>query len=160
MPTTASGYRGCGEFDPRLRGQYYGSNMREYLSGIFMRRLLLALTLIALTGCQSLRKPGLSLKDARLAEGPVIIQRGDHFYLRYRRALEEGRFPLLAVLYVKKTKEAGYYCFSGPISHVEWGNLVERPLAYDDLEELARRGQIYWLDPDGTKHQIPLRPDG
>src|SRR6185503_9488706 len=42
-------------------------------------------------------------------------------------------------------------------SHVEWGNLVERPLAYDDLEELARRGQIYWLDPDGTKHTIPVR---
>lgn len=89
----------------------------------------------------------------------MIIQRGEHFYLRYRRALENGRFPLLAVLYVKKTKEAGYYFFSEPISHFEWGNLVERPLAYDELEEFARRGQIYWLDPDGTKHPIPIRPD-
>lgn len=124
-----------------------------------MRTLLFTLTLVVLTGCQSLQKPGLSLKDAGLAEGPLIIQRGDHFYLRYRRALEDGRFPLLAVLYVKKTKEAGYYFFSGRISHVEWGNLVERPIAYDKLEELARRGQIYWLDPDGTKHPIPLRPD-
>ncbi len=125
-----------------------------------MRALLVTLSLMVLTGCQSFRAPGLSLKDARLAEGPVIIQRGEHFYLRYRRALEDGRFPLLSLLYVKKTKDAGYYFFSGRISHVEWGNLVERPLAYDGLEELARRGQIYWLDPDGTKHPIPVRPDG
>jgi hypothetical protein len=124
-----------------------------------MRALLITLALMVLTGCQSFQKPGLSLKDAWLAEGPVIIQRGDHFYLRYRRALEDGRFPLLAVLYVKKTKEGGFYFFSGRISHVEWGNLVERPLAYDDLEEFARRGRIYWLDPDDTKHPIPVRPD-
>jgi len=113
---------------------------------------------MVLTGCQSLQ-PGLSLKEARLAEGPVLIQRGEHFYLRYRRALENGRFPLLSVLYVKKTKDAGYYFFSVPISHLEWGNLIERPLAYDDLEEFARGGRIYWLDPDGTKHPIPVRPD-
>lgn len=124
-----------------------------------MRALLITLTLVVLTGCRSVQKPGLSLNDAQLAEGPVIIQRGEHFYLRYRRALEDGRFPLRAMLYVKKKEEAGYYFFSGRISHVEWGNLVERPLAYDDLEEFARRGQIYWLDPDGTKHPIPIRPD-
>jgi hypothetical protein len=124
-----------------------------------MRTLLLTLTLMVLTGCQSFQKPGLSLKDARLAEGPVIIQRGDHFYLRYRRALESRGFTLLLVPYVKKTKNAGFYFFSIPTSHVEWGNLIERPLAYDGLEQLARRGQIYWLDPDGTKHPIPIRPD-
>lgn len=123
-----------------------------------MRTLLLTLSLMLLTGCQT--SPGLSLKNARLAEGPVIIQRGEHFYLRYRRALEDGRFPLLAVLYVKKTQDAGYYYFSVPISHVEWGNLVERPLAYDEPEDHARRSRIYWLDPDGTKHPIPVRPDG
>ena len=113
---------------------------------------------MVLTGCQSLQ-PGLSLKEARLAEGPVLIQRGEHFYLRYRRALKNGRFPLLSLLEVKKTKDAGYYFFSVPISHLEWGNLIERPLAYDNLEEFARRGRIYWLDPDGTKHPIPIRPD-
>ena len=66
---------------------------------------------------------------------------------------------LQSSLDVKKTKDAGYYFFSVPIGHLEWGNLVERPLAYDDLEEFARRGRIYWLDPDGTKHPIPVRPD-
>src|SRR5207253_3252214 len=100
-----------------------------------------------------------SFSDARFAEGPVIIQRGEHFYLRYRRSLEDGRYPLLSVLYVKKTKVAGYYFFSVPISHVEWGSLVERPLAYDELEGFARHGQVYWLDPDGTKHPIPVKPD-
>jgi hypothetical protein len=126
--------------------------------GIAMRAVLPMLILAGLTACQSLRSPGISLKDARMAEGPVIIQRGDHFYLRYRRALEDGgRYPLLSVLYVRKTKDAGYYFFSVPISHVEWGSLVERPLAYDELEDFAGRGQIYWLDPDGTKHQIPVR---
>ena len=124
-----------------------------------MRTIFLTLSLIMLTGCKSWQSPGLSLKDARLAEGPVVVQRGEHFYLRYRREVEDGRFPLLSVLYVKKTKEAGYYFFSVPISHVEWGNLIERPLAYDGLEELARSGRIYWLDPDGTKHPIPVRPD-
>ena len=126
---------------------------------MFMRALLLALSLIVLTGCQNLQKPGLSLKEARLAEGPVLIQRGVHFYLRYRRSLKDGRFPLRSVLYVKKMKDAGYYFFSIPISHPEWGNMVERPLVYDDLEEFARQGRIYWLDPDGTKHPIPVRRD-
>src|SRR6266436_1263927 len=46
---------------------------------------LLTLSLMVPSGCQSYETPGLSLKDARLAEGPVIIQRGEHFYLRYRR---------------------------------------------------------------------------
>jgi hypothetical protein len=97
---------------------------------------------------------------ARFAEEPVIIQRGQHFYLRYRRALDGDRFPLRSVLHVQRTKEAGYYYFGIPISHPEWGALDGRPLAYDRLEELARRGQIYWLDPDGTKHCIPVRRDG
>ncbi len=88
----------------------------------------------------------------------MIIQRGEHFYLQYRRALEANHFVLLSVLYAKKTGVEGCYFFSAPISHVEWGNLVERPLAYDGFEDLARRGQVYWLDPDGTKHPIAVRP--
>ncbi len=119
------------------------------------------LMLVVLTGCQSFEKPGISYNQAGFAEKPVIIQRGEHFYLRYRRALLESRnpYPLLSVLYVKKAKGAGYYCFSIPISHVEWGCVVERPLAYDHFEDFARAGQIYWLDPDGTKHRIPVKPE-
>jgi len=113
--------------------------------------------MLILSGCHSLPKPRLSLKEAHFAEGPIIIQRGERFYLRYRRALEGNRFPFLSLLYVHKTPDAGYYYFSVPISHVDWGNLVERPLAYDDLEEQARGGRIYWLDPDGAKHPIPIK---
>lgn len=124
-----------------------------------MRSFYLILALVALTGCQGLQKPGLSFSDARFAAGPLIVQRGERFYLQYRRELKYGRHSLSSVLYVKKTKDAGYYFFSVPISHVEWGCLVERPLAYDELEDFARHGQIYWLDPDGTKHVIPVKPD-
>jgi hypothetical protein len=125
-----------------------------------MRVLLLSLVLATLCGCGSLPTPGVSLSDARFADGPVIIQRGEHFYLRYRRALEAGRFSHgNPILVAKKTKDAGYYYFSTPISHMEWGNLVERPLAYDELEDLAQLGKVYWLDPDGTKHPLQIRPD-
>jgi hypothetical protein len=126
-----------------------------------VRALLVALTVSLLFGCQGLETPGLSLANAHLAEGPVILSRDGHYYLRYRRALEEGgRYPLYSVLYVRKTADAGYYFFSVLISHVEWGQLIERPLAYDQLEDFARDGRVYWLDPDGTKHAIPVRPAG
>lgn len=87
----------------------------------------------------------------------MIVQRGEHFYLRYRRALEGNKFVLRAPLVAKKTDGAGYYYFIGKISHPEWGNLIERPLAFDGLEEFAKQGRIYWLDPDGSKHGIPLK---
>jgi hypothetical protein len=123
-----------------------------------MRTLLLILIAAAVSGCQA-PKPSLSLKDARFAEGPVLVQRGEHFYMRYRRALDGNRYPLRAVLIAKKTDEAGFYYLIGPTSYPEWGNLVERPLAFDQLEEFAKSGSVYWLDPDGTKHSIPVRRD-
>jgi hypothetical protein len=127
-----------------------------------MRSFCLILALVVLTGCQGdpgVPEPGLSFSQAQLAEAPVIIQRGERFYLRYRRALKDGGPNLLSVLCVKKTEDAGYYYFTIPVSHVEHGCLMERSLASDGLEDLARRGQIYWLDPDGTTHVIPVKPD-
>jgi hypothetical protein len=73
-----------------------------------MRNILLIVITVVLCGCQSPPKPGLSLKDARLAEGPLIIQRGEHFYLRYRRALEGNQLTLCAVLIAKKADDAAY----------------------------------------------------
>jgi hypothetical protein len=125
-----------------------------------MRALFFGITMVLLmTGCQSLPKPGLSLKEAKLVEGPVLIQRGSHFYLRYRRALEPQRMTLLSVLYSKQVGDAAYYYFSCPISHMEWGQLVERPLAYDGYEHLAKLGQVFWLEPDGTRHRIPIQEE-
>jgi hypothetical protein len=111
-----------------------------------------------MSGCLS-PSPGLSLKDARVIEGPLLIERSGHVYLRYRRALEPGTLTLVSVLYHKKTEDAAYYFFSVPISHTEWGNLIERPLAYDQTEDFAQKGRIFWLDPDGTTHVIPLKKE-
>ncbi|MEY2466230.1 MAG: hypothetical protein QOD03_751 [Verrucomicrobiota bacterium] len=120
---------------------------------------LIAVVFLGLTGCQSPLKPGLSLNDAKFAEGPMLIQRGDRFYLRYRRALEPKGPTLLSLLQSKKVGDAAYYYFSTPVSHTEWGNLIERPLAYDGYEELAEHGRIFWLDPNGKTHVIPIQKE-
>jgi hypothetical protein len=125
-----------------------------------MRTLFLTLALATLCGCKSLPKPAVSMANAHFAEGPVIIQRGEHYYLRYRIALEQGHFtPVRQIVLAKKTKDAGYYYFGVPISHTEWGNLIEHPLAYDDFEDCAREGKVYWLDRDGTKHLLRIQSD-
>jgi hypothetical protein len=124
-----------------------------------MRTVFTLIMCALFSGCVSAPSPGLSLKDARVIEGPVLIERSGHVYLRYRRALEERGLTLASVLYHKKTQDAAYYFFSVPISHAEWGNLVERPLAYDQTEEFARKGRVFWLDPDGTTHSIPLKSE-
>src|SRR5689334_19985948 len=121
-----------------------------------MRIPVLILLCALLSGCFSPR-PGLSLKDARVVEGPILIERSGHVYLRYRRA--DGRFALYSVLYHRKAGDNVYYYFSVPISHPEWGNLIERPLAYDGTEEMARKGRVFWLDPDGSSHTIPFRKE-
>jgi hypothetical protein len=118
--------------------------------------LALAIVLVAAIGCQG---PGLSLADAHMAEGPVIVERGGHYYLRYRREVSDHGLNLLSLLYTRKTGDAAYYFFSQPLEHVEWGNTIEAPLAYDGFEDFARRGRVFWLDPDGTERPIPVRPD-
>jgi len=125
-----------------------GANIIRAIIGIFLAALL--------GGCVSEPSAGISLKDAHVVEGPVLLERSGHVYLRYRRALEQKGITLATLVYHKKTKAGVVYYFSVPISHPEWGNLVERPLAYDRTEELARNGKVFWLDPDGTMHPIPL----
>jgi hypothetical protein len=127
--------------------------------GSIMRLHILLLFCALLTGCFSPPSPGLSLKNAHVLEGSVLIERSGHVYLRYRRGIEDRGFTLLSLLYHKKTRDSAFYYFSVPISHVEWGNLIERPLAYDGTEEMARRGRVFWLDPDGSTHSIPLRKE-
>lgn len=112
-----------------------------------------------LGGCLSAPSPGISLEEARFAEAPVLVERSGHVYLRYRRALEEKGLTLASVLYVRKTADAAYYFLSVPISHTEWGQSVERPLAYDGTEDLARKGRLFWLDPDGTSHPLPTKQE-
>lgn len=122
-----------------------------------MRAFTVFVVCVLLGGCFAPPSPGLSLKDARLVEGPVLVERSGHVYLRYRRGLEERGLTLLSALHHKKTADATYYFFSLPMSHPEWGNLIERPLAFDKTEEFARQGRVFWLDPDGTTHPIALK---
>jgi len=127
-----------------------------------MRRWLALVAIIVpvvLAGCRSTPPPGLSLKDANMAEGPVLIQRGDHFYLRYRRNIDPQGMNLLSLLASKRKGDAVFYYFTVPTSSTEWGNVVERPLAYDGYEDFARSGLVYWLDPGGATHSIPVRKE-
>lgn len=120
--------------------------------------IILSLSFL-LSACANVPSSNISLKEARFAERPVLIERSGHVYLRYRISLEERGAPLRRLLYHKKTEEAAYYFFSQSISHPEWGELVERPLAYDQTEDLARKNRVFWLDPDGTSHPIPIRKE-
>ena len=124
-----------------------------------MRVLLIATALMVLAGCQGVSSPGIALNEVKFAEAPVILQRGERFYLRYRCALADGEFKVRPVLVDKNSPEAAYYFFVGYTSFPEYGNLIERPLEFDGYSEFARRGQVYWLDPDGTKHPIPIRQE-
>ena len=125
-----------------------------------MRALLLAVVAsIALVGCRTVPPPGLSLNNADMADGPVLVQRDDHFYLHYRRKVDPQGQNLLPLVEHKRKGDAVYYYFSIPTSATEWGNVVERPLAYDGYEEFARQGKVFWLDPDGTTHPIPVRKE-
>jgi len=164
LEATAAAASACGvcgrSAASRLRrGPVSGGCASVPRSAKIMRSILIVVLCALLSGCVSAPSPGLSLKDARVVEGPVLIERSGHVYLRYRRALEERGLTLLSMLYQKKTGDAAYYFFSVPISHPEWGNLIERPLAYDGTEELARKGRVFWLDPDGSKHSIPLKEE-
>jgi len=114
----------------------------------------------ALFGCRTNPSIGYGYDTAGFVEPPVVIERDGHYYLRYRRGLDNGRFtPANPVLRATRRNDGGYYYFSVPISHMEWGNRVERPLALDGLEDFARARRIYWLDSDGRKHPLPIRPE-
>jgi hypothetical protein len=129
--------------------------------GLFKRRprqtraLIFGLSLLLLAGCRS-PKSLVSLKDGDLAEGPVIIQRGDHFYLHYRPS--QKSLIVTLVLEAKKTSDAGFYYFSIG-SKPGFDVAVEHPLASDGLEQLARGGQVFWLEPDGAKSKMPIQLD-
>jgi hypothetical protein len=101
-------------------------------------------------------KPGVALNEVPFEEGPYLLQRGEDFYLCYRLAAGPNERPnQRMVVDAKQTKDKAFYFFIGPVSFPERGNRIERPLASDGLAEFARRGAVYWLDPDGS--EIPLQ---
>ncbi|UVO28154.1 hypothetical protein [Bradyrhizobium arachidis] len=103
-------------------------------------------------------KPGVALQDVPFEEGPYIVQRGENFYLHYRLAAGADERPRpRMVVDSKKAQDKAFYFFIGPISNPERGNVIERPLASDGLMEFARRGALYWLNPDGSEIPLEIR---
>ena len=104
--------------------------------------------------------PGTALQDVAFAVRPHIVKRNDDYVLRYRIRVPEGEQPPLArALVARAGSEKGYYYFSIPVSHPERGQLVERPLAEDGLEDFARKNAVYWLDPDGSEVPLEIREE-
>jgi hypothetical protein len=98
----------------------------------------------------------------RLEEGPLLVRRDDRYVLRYRFAAPAEGPPAFAMtVFARREADAGYYYFAGVIQStvVERGRLIERSLAEDGLDDLAREGRVYWLDPDGTRHPIPVEEE-
>lgn len=109
-------------------------------------------------GCSTYPKPAIALQDIQFAEYPYIIEREENYFLHYRIAINSTQeVPLRRMVYVKKTKDKGYYYFSIPISHPEYGNGEERSLSKDGLTEFARQDAIYWLNPDGSEIHLEIK---
>jgi len=124
-----------------------------------MRRSIQALVvaLLLAAGCGHTKPPpGTALRDVKFAESPHLVSRDGRYYLRYRVAFVGG-LQLMMLLIGKKTPDKGYYYFSGPLSHPEHGETIERDLDRDELAPLAQRNAIYWLDPDGTETHLTVR---
>lgn len=119
-----------------------------------MRRWAAILALALFAGCGK-PDPGMPLSSAKLAEGPVLIERDDTFYLRYRLQ----RQALRPILICDERGGNAYFYWSSPISTPDYGQLIEFPLAYEGWDKYVRAGRVFWLDPDGTTHSIPIRKE-
>ena len=123
-----------------------------------MHHLIVVISALLLAACSMTPDPSRSLKEAKVVEGPLIIQRGSDYFLRYRRATSPTDYTLILPVAYKQVGDAGCYYFYGPVSGFYYGQLVEYPLVYDKgATDLARIGRIYWLNPDGTKIKVPIK---
>jgi hypothetical protein len=118
-------------------------------------KLLVPILVIAACGAP---RPGSALHEVEFVERPHILRRGDEFFLRYRvEALEQPPRMTERVVFARKTSDKAFYYFSVPTSsRMEWGVVVERPLATDGFTDHARRNAVYWLDPDGSETQLDI----
>ncbi|MGA1868529.1 MAG: hypothetical protein ACMUJM_08265 [bacterium] len=116
------------------------------------------ITFFLLTGCAAFLKPEVTINSEMFSEGPVIIEREGHFYLRWRMSSDTFLRNIIHVRIDKEKKEV-YYYFVGAVSVREFGNIYERPLAYDGVEKYTQNGYIYWLNSDGSKLRIPIIKD-
>jgi len=115
--------------------------------------LVLAIAIIALgSACSTMPSPGRAYDSRLFAIEPIIVQRGERLYLRYRMSLEKN--PLRIYVFVKKEDTKGVAYFTMPVSWPEYGALQEIPLLPNQVEEFARNGRFFWRDPDGTERAL------
>ena len=123
------------------------------------RVVLGSVLFVAACASAMLPEPWVHFKEAPFAEKPRIVRRENAFYLRYRMTLQQAGVTPRYVLVAKKTADKAYYYLGRPVSHPEYGNLVERPLAFDGLTEFAQRNAVYWLNPDGSEIRLEIHSE-
>jgi hypothetical protein len=117
--------------------------------------LVLALSVVVLgSACSTLPSPGRAYDAKLFAVEPIIVQRGERLYLRYRLSLEKS--PLRMYVVVKKEETKGVAYFTVPVSWPEYGALHEIPLFPNQVEDFARSGRFFWRDPDGSERQLKI----
>ncbi|MBN4071847.1 hypothetical protein JYT83_00360 [bacterium AH-315-F18] len=119
--------------------------------------VVLALVVFLIAGCFTFQGPQVSMGDARFAAPPVVVFRDGDYFLRYRMATMTGK-PEPSGLVLSSRKESGkaFYFFLGPIRKYERGQTIERNLDTDGFDHFARNNSVFWLDPDGTEHHLPV----
>lgn len=122
----------------------------------FYLQVFFLLAVLFCCRCSLLYKPGSSLRDVEFNVYPSIVEKNGSYYLRYQIKVSNGELPLLRKVYSKTEKNKAYYFFSVPISHPEYGNLIERSLNDDGFTELAKKDAIYWLNKDGSEVKLKI----
>ena len=120
-----------------------------------MKRISLILILVCaafLSACSSVPGPGRAYDAKLFAIAPVIVQRGDRLYLRYRMSLANNPLRMYVIVKKEETKGVAYFCV--PVSWPEYGALIEIPLYPNGVEDFAKSGQFFWRDPDGTERSL------
>jgi hypothetical protein len=90
-------------------------------------------------GCSVIYRPGSSMTDVAFTIHPYIGEKSGFYYLTYQINKNDKESQLLRVIYHKTKNDRAYYFFSVPISHPEFGMLMERPLEKDGLTDFAKR---------------------
>ena len=109
---------------------------------------------VFLSACSTLPTPGHAYDAKVFAVEPVIVQRGERLYLRYRMSL--ANHPLRMYVVVKKEEAKAVAYFTAFVSWPEYGALEEIPLAPSQVEAFAKSGQFFWRDPDGAERALKI----
>jgi hypothetical protein len=119
----------------------------------FLFLIILAIGALV-SGCSSVPPPGRPYDPKLFAVEPIVIQRGERLYLRYRMSLENH--PLRMYVVIKKEEMKGVAYFMTPVSWPEYGALEEIPLYPNEVEEFAKSGLFFWRDPDGSERPLKI----